>query len=286
MYKLTIKNHRNESLTLTQNPNYAVIDIDGLNPPKANINMGENANFDGATFSSSKLNTRNIVISILPLNNIEKNRISLYQFFKTKKEVTLFFSNGTRNVYIKGYVQTFECDLFQERERAQISIICPDPYFRTANEGGEIAFSTIVPMFEFEMDIDALGIPFSRIEGNPESNVVNKGDVETGMIIRLHAVGGTVENPSVVSIDTGKVMKLNVTMQSGDTIIINTNKGQKSIVLSRSGVTTNILGLLDITANTAWLTLESGMNTLTLDADSGIDDLECFVEFDYLYEGV
>lgn len=286
MYKLTVENHLGERLTLTQNPSYAVVDIDGLNPPKSNINMGENANFDGATFASSKMNTRQIVITVLPLNDVEKNRIALYQFFKSKKECTLYFENGSRSVYINGYVSAFECDLFATNgkgERAQITVLCPDPYFRSTNSGSVI-FSTTIPRFIFEMDIAEEGVVFSELTDTAETQVVNQGDAETGMIIEMHATGNAT-NPTIYNVDTGTQMKLNLSMVEGDSVFINTNKGHKSILLVRGGAVTNILNALDLYTST-WLQLDSGVSNLTFVAESGEDNIECQIVYDTLFEGV
>jgi hypothetical protein len=283
MFKLILENHLGERLSLTQNPNYAVTDVDGLNPPKANINLGENANFDGATYNSSRLNTRNLVITVRPLGNVEANRIALYTFVKSKKNIKVFFANNTRDVSIAGYVNACEVDLFKNGESVQISIICPDPYFRDTHDVGA-SFSNIVPLFFFEMDIDEEGIEFSRVDEVPEALIVNYGDVETGAIIDIEAAGGAT-NPMLVNETTGVVMKFNISLENGDLLRINTNRGQKSITLFHNLVESNALGALDMDVS-KWLTLESGNNVLSFSADSGEENLNCIVKYDNLYEGV
>ncbi len=284
MFKLILENHLGERIQLTQNRNYAVTDVDGLNPPKANINMGENANFDGATFNSSKLNTRNIVISVRPIGNVEENRIALYRFVKSKKNIKVYFTNRTRNVYITGYVSACEVDLFKKGETMQISIICPDPYFRENNSFNAEASGT-VPLFEFEMDIASSGIEFSYVSEVPEVIVTNYGDVETGAIIDIMA-SGTAVNPVVTNETTQAQMRFNITLTEGQTLRINTNKGQKSVKLLSYGTETNVISCLDISNGAEWITLESGNNTLSFDASSGGDNINCYISYDNLYEGV
>ena len=284
MFTLILENHLGERISLTQNPDYAVVDVDGINPPKANINMGENANFDGATFNSSRLNTRQITITVMPLNNIEKNRIALYTFVKSKKGIKVFFANNTRDVCIAGFVSACEIDLFKKDEKIQITIICPDPYFRS-NAITNATFSNTVPLFMFEMDIDSEGIEFSRFDDVPEVMITNYGDVETGMIIDINAYGSA-SNPVIYNETTGQRMKFNISLQAGDILRINTNKGQKSIVRIRDTVETNMLSCLDMTESAEWLILESGNNVLSFSADSGEDELNCFVSYDNLFEGV
>lgn len=284
MFTLILENHLGQRIRLSQNPNYAITDIDGLNPPKANINTGENANFDGATFNSSRLNTRQIVITVHPLNDIEANRIALYTFVKSKKNIKVFFANRTRNVYIAGYVSACEIDLFKKNEAIQITILCPDPYFRSAY-AAEADFSNTFPLFQFEMDIAEGGMEFSRFEEVPELSVINYGDVETGAIIEINATGSAT-NPTIVNESTQKMMKFNITLVDGDILRINTNKGKKSIVLIHNGTETNALSCLDMTTDAEWLTLESGQNVLSFSAESGEANLNCYLIYDNLYEGV
>ena len=284
MFTLILENHLGQRIRLTQNPNYAVTDVDGLNPPKANINVGENANFDGATSTSARLNTRQIVITVKPLNNIEENRIALYTFVKNKKNIKVFFANSTRNVYIAGYVSACEIDLFKQSESIQITILCPDPYFRSAY-ASEADFSNTFPLFQFVMDIEEGGMEFSRFEETPELSIINYGDVETGAIIQINATGSA-SNPVIVNESTQQIMRFNITLVDGDILTINTNKGKKSITLLHNGTETNALSCLDMSGSVEWLSLESGQNVLSFSADSGEENLNCFLMYDNLFEGV
>lgn len=66
-------------------------------------------------------------------------------------------------------------------------------------------------------------VPFSYIALGEQKTIINGGDVETGVVIRLNALG-TVKNPKIYNVDTIDRMILNVTMQAGDEITINTRK--------------------------------------------------------------
>ena len=282
MFKLSIENHKGERITLSQNKNYTITSITGLNPPTANINTGINANFDGSTFKSSRLNNRNIVITLAVEGNVEPNRIDLYKYVKVKYPCRLYFENATRDVYIDGYIESMEIGVFEQKQMVQISIICPSPYFNDATED-RINFSTIQGLFEFPFSIEAEGVEFSRIVANAESNIYNAGDVETGMIIEFSAVGSC-ENPVIYKTATNDFMKLNVSMSEGDLIRINTNKGHKSVLKVSGGITTNILNVLD--PSSTWLTLDAGDNVMLFTADVGSTYLACSISHNSLYEGV
>lgn len=179
-------------------------------------------------------------------------------------------------------MELIECDLFSNREIAQISLICPKPYFK-AVDYLVTSFSDISSLFEFPFAIDQYGIEISSITNNIRKSIINTGDVETGAVIQLFAIG-TVVNPVLYRAGDNKRMKLNITMQASDTIIINTNVGEKSITLIRNGVSSNALGYM--TPDSDWFVLEAGDNVFTYDADSGNGNLQITFTTSLLYGGV
>ena len=282
MFKLVAENSRGESLVLTNNPNYIVYKIDGLTPPQATINSSVNTTTDGSTINSSRLENRNIVIYMTIEGDIEANRINLYKYFPVKKDVTLYFTNGTRDVNICGRVELIECDLFAQKQTAQISIICAKPYFKAVNDLVH-SFGSISNLFEFPFSIPAEGIEFSSITSAVRKSIINSGDVDTGIIIKLFATG-TVVNPTIYNVFKKTSLKLNLTMLPSDTVVINTNVGEKAIELIRDGVTTNALGYM--ARNSTWFILESGDNVFTYECDSGTADLQITFTTSLLYSGV
>ena len=282
MFTLAIENAKGNRLRLTQNPNYNITSVDGLDPAKANINTAVNANFDGSTFKSSRVENRNIVITLAIEGAVEVNRIELYKFIRTKEQVTIYVTNNTRDTYIKGYVESMTIGIFNKKQMVQISVICPNPYFTNFDEEQK-TFSSVRPLFEFPFDIEEEGIPFSEIVIEEDVNVPNHGDIATGMIIEFNALGA-VTNPAIYDTGKGIFMKVNVEMAAGDMIQINTKKGQKGVIKVSDGTLTNILNKLD--AGSTWLTLDAGDNTMMISATAGIANLHCTVYHDNLYEGM
>ena len=281
MPKLIVENERGERIQLTQSPNYDVLSIEGLDPPSANVNIAENANFDGGTKKNSRLNVRNIVITIAIHQPIEQNRIALYRYLKSKRECTLYFSNGTRKVFTKGTVESFEVPQWTNKERAQISILCPNPYL-IDTEQSQTSFSVVEPLFEFPFSIPAAGQEISRLVFNKEETII-AGDIETGMDIRIVAVGSAM-NPVIYNTETLESLKVNISLVRGDVLRINTNRGQKSITLTRNGITTNVIN--DLVPGSTWLQLAPGENTLLYSADMTAENLIVNIEYSTLYEGV
>ena len=282
MFTLKVENKNGEILTLRQNKNYAVTKVDGLNPPSATINFSEIAGVDGGLFNSSRVEMRNIVLTIRPLEPVEKNRLNLYKYFQIKQWCKIYYSNGTLDVKTEGYVESIETDLFSMSETMQISIMCPKPYFESLNEIYSDV-SRLIPNFEFPFAIEADGIEFSYYDNDSFTTIVNSGDIESGVIIEIVS-RGTVVNPIIYDTRTGGKFGLNITLNEHDKLVINTNSGEKSVHLISSGVETNVINKL--MSGVDWFVLSPGENTFSYDATDGSNQMSIAFRHTTKYGGV
>ncbi len=306
IYSFTITNYLGDTIKLTlREPalsGFLIKSVTGLGPVKANINTTEVATNDGSKFNSARLTQRNIVFQMAFVDtvygeSIEDIRQKSYKYFPTKKNVDIIIETDNRYVKTTGYVESNEPNIFSSQEGAQISIICPDPYFYTAGENGDIVteFYSIAPMLEFPFSNESLTDPmivFSEIQSRAAGVITYYGDTEIGIVIRIHALGEAT-NISIYNTDTREVMRIDTDkiekitgkgLVVSDDIIINTTKGNKSITLLREGVSYNILNCL--WKNTDWFTLAKGDNVFAFTAETGITNLQFRVENKIIYEGV
>lgn len=301
---VTVTNYLGESLKMELTNPYdsgiAITDITGIGPGKADINVTELTSSDGSLHNSSRLGTRNIVMTLrfMFAPDIETVRQKTYRFFPIKKELTLTFETDNRSCYITGYVESNEPVIFEENEYTQISIVCPDPYFYSLRADSTV-FSGVVSMFEFPFSNEVQNneeterfLIMSDLQFETEQTVYYSGESEIGMTIRIRAIG-TVENLTIfntrtrefIKLDTDKLQQITgYTIIAGDEITICTVKGKKSIRLLRDGVTTNILNCM--TKDSSWIQLVKGDNILAYTADSGAEKLYFSVENNVIYEGV
>ena len=114
---------------ITENSNYQLVSVTGLNPPVADIVVSESATADGGVFNIARAQKRNIVLQIQPIGNIETRRLQLYSYFAPKAAITLDIQTDNRHVTIDGYVESMEIDYNANPQIVQVSIICPDPFF-------------------------------------------------------------------------------------------------------------------------------------------------------------
>ena len=257
MLKISAKNAAGQTLNLTGNSAYIVTSVRGVNPPNANINTSELATMDGAMFNSAFLQTRNIVITVYPVGSVESARTNLYNYFRTKKYVKLFLETASRAVWIDGYVENIDTDLYTNKENLQISIICPDPWFKDQTT--------------------------SQTTLNGSTTVSNPSDDEIGVAVEV-TLSGAAEGFSLTNATNSQTFGVNYTFQSGDKLLINTRRGEKSVSLVRSGVTTNLMNSLIM--NSKWIQLEIGNNTLSFTATSGAANMTTKVTVQSIYEGI
>lgn len=282
MYTAKIQNASGDVLVLTgKEPVYQVIDIQGLNPAKAQVNTTPLYGVDGADFNSSKIGTKNIVLKIKINGDVETNRLALYQYIKPKEWCRFFYANEHRNVYIDGYVETFECGLFTKSETAQVSIICPSPYFKDINES-VVPLSNVTGAFTFPFSInDGEPIPISDYDESTQANVFNNSESEVGTIIKI-LVNEDISFVKLRNTATGEDFTLNYPFFTGDEITINTNTGKKSVSLLRDAVTTNIF--IAVKKGSVFFQLHAGSNPFTYLTSGGGVSIQFY--FSKAYRGV
>lgn len=300
IHSVTLTNYLGESVTLElrfpEKSGFLVREITGLEPPKADINTTEILTSDGSFFNSARLNSRNIVLVLVLLENptIELSRLNTYKYFPVKQLVTLIFQTDNRLCRITGYVESNEPSIFTEQQETTISIVCPYPYFYEVNDQSSI-FSGIDSLFEFPFWNDSLSsnlLVFGTLSQNMNSSIYYSGDAPIGIRIYIHALG-SVSNPRIINLENREIMKINTNFLTaltgqgiieGDNIIISTVIGSKYVHLERNGVVYNILSCLEKGAS--WFQLERGINNFMYLADSGVQNLEFRIENSVIYEGL
>ena len=156
---VTVTNYLGESLTLElSNPfdiGINVRSIEGIGPPKGNVNYTEIASGDGGQFNSARASIRNITmqLGLMPVPTVEESRHRVYKYFPLDQQVTLRFETDKRLCEITGWVEECEPDIFSDDETIDISIVCPDPYFYSVDSQlGTVNFSGVVDEFEFPFE--------------------------------------------------------------------------------------------------------------------------------------
>lgn len=304
---ITAENPKGEKLVLElSNPEPSglyVKSVEGLGPGKSTINVNEIMSSDGGIYSSSRVSSRNIILTLgmmfCPL--IEDARHKTYQYFQIKKKVKLTIETDYRISFIEGFVESNEPDIFSEEETAQISIICPNPWFYDMG-GTKSAFSGVEDLFEFPFSNELLPgdvanntcdhIIFGDIRQGTVVGLQYDGDIDTGVLMRIRFTD-IMDKMVIYNVDTSESMTLNLTLIKDitgsaltihDEIEISTFTGSKYIYLVREGEKINIFSVLD--RFTSWFKLSKGVNQFAFTA-SGHEEA-VIVEFTYknMYGGI
>lgn len=282
MFELSVANLAGGSLRLTGNPDYDVLSVAGLAPAAAEINTTPLSIIDGARFNSSRVGLRNIVIRLNINGEIEENRIKLYNIFKPKHAVRIYYKNDHFNVYIDGYVETFENNFFAMLQQPQISIICPDPYWRDIATT-TIDFEEATALFTFPFSMPAEGIPFSSVSSS--ATVFHNDGEDTGGTITFRALDDGVKNPVFYNVSENTFFGVTCTMSRNDVVMINTERGNKYVRLyTAAGAMTNLLGAR--AEGSSWVTFKHGDTQIRYDAAEGYAKLNCQLSLTKIYEGV
>lgn len=296
---VTVTNHLGDSLTIklgdSAETGFLIKNIDGLGPVKASINTTDIVTGDGSYFNSARVDERNIVFTFIlnDASTIEEARLLAYKMFPVKRNINLLLETDIRNVKIEGYVESNSPDIFSKQETVQVSVICPDPFFRST-EDSLVTFDGIESLFEFPFSNEGEEdeIVLGEIEQTKLRSILYKGDEDTGIVFSLHALGEVsqiaiynVETRQAIKIDTDLLMRLTgQKISAGDDIIINTNKGSKSVTLIRAGENYNIFNCINRDAD--WLTLSQGINTFAYTAKSGTENLLMEMDYYLRYGGI
>ena len=197
----------------------------------------------------------------------------------------IYYKDDFRDVYIEGYVKTLEVPRFVQKEVAQISILCPDPYFKDIKTIVQ-SISKIIKKFTFPFSINEdEPIAFSTIDLEKITNVINDSESETGLIIDVLFMG-TVNKLEIRNVDTGENFIIDYEFQKNDKLVINCNRGSKSVILTKDAIEYNLISY--VRSGSTFFQLGIGDNNFSFLADDGNDDILVDIHFNYykVYLGV
>lgn len=233
--------------------NYLVEQISGLEPVDADITTSSFALEDGFTVSGSRIDGRNIVITLgyntdYATNTVQVLREKLYKYFMPKTEVTLRFYDTERAPReIQGIVETFQSPIFVSEPLAQVSILCPQPAFYAVD-------SFVDALVDTWHDTTPLGTTWE---------IDYQGSVESG--IQLFLKAETIINGFRLEIrsETMPVQQLEFTgtLLVNTAADINTVPGQRAIqVIDSNNTATSALS--QVSLSSVWPMLYPGRNQI------------------------
>lgn len=298
---ITVSQPNGDSVTIDmrspEQSGFFINNIEGLTPPSINVNVSESPNVDGGIFNSVRANQRNIVISLgfvrTTYETIEQIRTKLYRYFPSKKPLTITVVSDTRTAIAVGYIETNGINIFSRDQGATISILCQNSFL--VGKDHVTTFTGIEPLFSLPFSNESLVSPiieFGEVLQDSQKSVIYEGDQPTGVVVVMDFVGAvndlSIVNASqsqTMSISSAKLIALTGSdFVAGDRLLINTNRGYKSVYLFRNNVYTNIINTLGSYSD--WFTIERGDNVFVYVADSGLSNVLAYIVHTELFEGI
>ena len=216
----------------------------------------------GSTYDLMEQNKQILNGLINPLHHVEAQVLDKYKItFKPDYSIK----------YSTGYVENNEV-----LTKFLIQGTCEDPLFTSLRES-TIPLATTYPKFKFPLIIPQnQGILFGLRESSLIMNVINEGQVDTGMVITF-SCSSEVVNPSITNISTGEYFKFNKTLSPGEIVVVSTLSGSKGIKGIIGEFESSYFRYLDL--GSTWLTLHPGDNLLKYNADQNPQWLEVSISF-------
>lgn len=160
------------------------------------------------------------------------------------------------------------------------AIFCPYPFWLD-KKLSEYVFGGITPAFSFPVTYD--NHRYSTRKPIETTNCYNGGNVKQTMRVEFSTFASS-SGFGLRDDSTGEFVKINETISSDDKVVLYQENGELKIELIREGNKTNIIGKL--ADKSTLFELKTGNNILTPFADSGIENLNAYINFNPAYTGV
>lgn len=287
MKELKFINPTGEEIIFRENPPVLMQEFNLTT--EVNVYKFKESSADGERYISNSLSPCAIEINV----GVEEADAYRYSSLKRKIQRVLNPKNGQGTLCYKDDFKELKITCIVEKinkfidindcvGHTMIYLLASYPYFKTIAEIKE-AIALWRPCFEFQngfMEFTTAGIEMEAREMSLIKNIINDGDAPSGITIEFIS-NGTVKNPAIYNLKSGKYFKVNKVMGSGERIIMTSHNGNIGIV---DGIGKDMLSFWDPDSN--FLELEIGENIFRYDADENINSLDVNISYEKLYLGV
>lgn len=259
-----------ESEDPLQRNDYHILDVEGIDPVKASFASTDLANADGVYIQSSRLDIRNIVLTLgmnpdYVDNTVQALRTRLYRYFMPKSEIKLSFHDSDYvTKTISGYVESMEAPIFAKEPQISVSILCPDPDFSSVVDSVE-TLQTTANSDRFELNYS--------------------GSTPTGFIFRCSTGSNTLHAFRIeVQSEQGNIQQLiyNEDTPQRAAIEIDTRLGYRKAIRYVGNASAPVL--YNIAINSVWPQLYPGSNLIRVYSVS--NELEYTISYNARFGGL
>lgn len=287
----------NESITLGTSP-YFFDSITGLSNTDCDISSSTALYQDGMKVNYVTAKERSISISgrIRGKDRQEafELRRKLIHIFSAKRglgKLIVRYSDGTE-YYVEcmanGGVEITEQNVSVIQSNVfefSIDLICPNPFFKQ-EEVFETHFTQVLPLWEFEMLIDAddpESFKFGEVYHSQTTILENKGDVPSGFYCNV--VGKITDYFVLKHLGKGKEIRIEMDFTNVSELQIYSEQGKKKVyIIYKDG--RKEVGYKYMTDESEFFELHAGNNQLYFETNSKDVDLQVKIEHKNLFIGI
>lgn len=230
---------------------------DGLT---VNLNTTQGIFQVGESVQGQSIGGRIISFKGVIFKNIENKKKIIRNAFPPLSKGRLFFDDEySIRVYVK---ESVSFSPIKGNGKFTVNFFAPIPYFSRGDSSNNYV-GRIIPKFSFPVIYNKH--KFGERDKNKVALIYNDGDVKVFYSAHLQFIGESI-NPIITNIQTTEFLKLNGTLQNGDTIDV--YRDADSVLraeLTRNGKAIDIISWIDEKSN--FFQLEIGDNIISIDDD-------------------
>lgn len=266
-------------------PPYIIGSVTGTGGPETTVLSSSVPGVDGVFVHGIRAESREITCFIHvdgdDRKDMYRKRFELIRKLAPDQEPgMLYYANDYTAKRIAAYPQSSPS--FTERirnyNRAELRFLCPSPYWEdTVTQSGYMAYLNGGFRFPF---LFKPTISFAALRNH--TSLTNAGSVPTPVEITIR---GPATNPAVVNVTTGERFQVRQTLAQGETLQINTKRGEKSVKLIRADQEPeDAFQYIDL--HSTFFQLVPGVNELRYESDNETEHARVTVRFREWYAGV
>lgn len=281
-YYITFVNSAGEEFNITP-PNYLLTNFSGFEQPQSDIQLSKAPYQDGRSFIDDRFSEKYITLEFAIMGETQQDvfdrRLTVNQKFNTRLGIgylkleqvagsTYYIDVITKSIKFAGSAN-------QKHNICVIELIAPNPFWYDPN----ILTSYLVGFsggFSFPMSFP---INFGTV--GTQININNTGNVDTPLLITF---SGEIVDPIITNNTTGEALTIVKTIADGDTLVINTAFGSKSVRILSGGVYTNAFEYVD--PDSVFFQLVPGINSISYSATSEGSNAKGQIQYYLRYSGV
>ena len=254
-----------------------VTSYDGYAAADFEQNIQDSGMGDGGMLGSTRIPPRYLSLSFDVQTDDEREKV--IRLFSPRKMFTHIVSRGNISRQITVYVSAMSIsqETIYDFHRVKLSLVCPDPYFYSIDDYGR-DIARVTPQFAFPLAFSP-----SIIAGYSDTvndiALTNEGHDICGLQIRIVA-NNDCSNITVTNTDTGEYIRFIGELLQGQVLEISTVPKQKYVRLN--GV--NAMNRID--RRSCFFSLETGVNHINYDTDTGRYNIAVYLHFKRRFLGV